>query len=174
MLLASSMMIPSWIFIVMYWEIFWSYITLFRQPKQPPVSTNHLHGAIFPTTLLSAAAAEWLWQLLLQLLPETGASDWKQRRNQTAICSSSSSHPNTFPRFSDVSGGPHSSATSVWSAQKQELAPSSCKYTPKNNIHCTSPTEKVCPCILLLAVSLYTNKFSIIDWDSWSFFPKEK
>lgn len=171
------MMIPSWIFIAMYWEIFWSYNTPFRQSNWPSVSTNHLHGAVFPTTLLSVAATERLWQLLLQLLPETGASDWKQRHNQIAICSSSSSHPNTFPRFSDVSRDPHSSANIYLSAQKLELAHSSCNYSPKNNIHCTSLTERVCPWILLLAVSLYyiqMNSVSSIDWDSWSFFPKEK
>lgn len=95
---------------------------------------------------------------------------------QTAICSSSSSHPNIFPRFSDVSRDPHSSATSVWSAQKLELAHSSCNYSPKNNIHCTSLTERVCPWILLLAISLYIqmNSVSYVDWDSRSFFPKEK
>lgn len=149
------MMIPSWIFIAMRWEIFWSYNTPFRQLNCLYVSTNHSHGAVFSTTLLPAAATEWPWELLLQLLPETGASDWKQRHNQRAICSSSSSHPNTFLRSSDVSRDPRSSATSVWSAQKLELAHSSCNYSLKNNIRCTALTKRVCPWILLLAIFLY-------------------
>lgn len=56
-LLASSIKIPSWIFIVRYWEIFWPYRTPFRQLKCPPVSSKHSHTAAPPATLLSAAAA---------------------------------------------------------------------------------------------------------------------
>lgn len=180
MLLVSLITTTSSIFIATYWEIFWSYKLSFRQPNQLAVSTNQtIHTVLdFPP-------------LFCQLMLQGGwcsccFSCHREQEHQTEnkgtikqLSAGVVHHilTNTFPRFSDVSIDRHSSATSVWSAQKLELAHSSCNYSPKNNIHLTSLTERVCPWILLLAVSLHylqTNSVSHIDWDSWSFFPKAK
>lgn len=164
----------------MYWEIFWSYTSPFRQPNQQAVSTNQTIHTVLDFS-----------PLFCQLMLQRGWSSWcfscyweqeHQTENNGTIkqLSAGAVHyilTNTFPRFSDIWIDPHSSATSVWTAQKLELAHSSCNYSPENNIHFTSLTERVCPWILLLAVSLHylqTNSVSHIDWDSWSFFPTAK